>query len=323
MPTRLELLKQAGFSDDEIGGWVSAERQRMQAAGLGDGEIDEQIGITRPPKEVPPAFIERLKQGNWFYRILGAAGEYGGNYFGDEPPGLSLERQLFLHKFGLMGDLASAAVTTGDVLLRSVPAGIGALSAGVGQAFEEAHDATLGPGPYAKGKAARDFAQLGQIAALLAGAKGPNTASVRAVPSITNGPLIELPRAEDFRNAAASISGSPASFGTEQKLLRLWKEHGIHPNEVAADGLRDQGIAETMRSDSAELPETYIGHGKASTASDTREVPLAEPGQSDGGRLPTEPAGHDANQESAAIGPLEKSGPATDAEDQTYPFRAE
>jgi len=263
----------------------------MQAAGYPDGEIDESLGITRPPKEVPPAFIERLKQGNWFYRILGAAGEYGGNYFGDEPPGLSAERQVFLHKFGLMGDLASAAVTTGDVLLRSVPAGIGALGAGVGQAFEEAHDAAVGPGPQAKGKAARDFAQLAQIAALLSGAKGSKNGSVRtAIPGATNGPIIALPRAEDFRNAAASISGSPASFGTEQKLLRLWKEHGIHPNEVAADALHDQGIAEAIASESDRLPEVYAGD-KPTAPRPHSNAQVVETGRIEESSLATGPTG--------------------------------
>src|SRR5262249_56321551 len=87
MPTRIELLKQAGFSDAEIGDWATTERRRMQGAGFTDGEIDDEFGVMRPPKEVPPAFIERLKQGNSLHRILGAAGEYTQHYFGDEPLG--------------------------------------------------------------------------------------------------------------------------------------------------------------------------------------------------------------------------------------------
>jgi hypothetical protein len=141
------------------------------------------------------------------------------------------------------------------------------LGAGLGQIFEEGHDAALGPGPYAKGKAARDFAQLAQIAALLSGAGGPKTGSIRTqIPNITNGPVVALPRAEDFRNAAASISGTAASFPIEQKLLRLWAEHGIHPNEVANDALRDRTIAETIGSDSDKLPEAYVGDNRTTTA---------------------------------------------------------
>lgn len=284
MPTRIELLKQAGFPDDEIGDWVRTERQQMQAAGHTDGEIDEDLGITRPPAAVPPALIDRLKQGNWMYRILGAAGEYAQNYFGEEPLGFSPEHQRLLGKFGVIGDLTAAAGGPVDALLRSVPAGIGALGAGVGQAFEEAHDAALGPGPDAKGKAARDFAQLAQIAALLSGTKGQKAGSLRtAAPEIGSGPVIELPRAEDFRNAAASISGAQASYQTEQKLLRLWTEHGIHPNEVAADALRDQAVAETITTDPDRIPNIYVGNKQTSAATDTREAhtQAAERGQSE------------------------------------------
>ncbi len=89
MPTRIELLKQAGFSDAEIGDWATTERRRMQETGFTDNEIDQEFGVTRPPKEVPAAFTERLKQGNPLHRILGAAGEYAHDYFGDEPLGFS------------------------------------------------------------------------------------------------------------------------------------------------------------------------------------------------------------------------------------------
>lgn len=301
MPTRIELLKQAGFSDDEIGDWARGERQQMQAAGYTDGEVDERLGITRPPVEVPPAFIERLKQGNWMYRILGAAGEYAHNYFGEEPLGFSPEHQRLLGKFGVIGDLTAAAGGPVDALLRSIPAGVGAIGAGAGQAFEEAHDAAFGPGPYAKGKAARDFAQLAQVAALLSGAKGPKTGPARApIPNIANGPVIELPRAQDFRNAAASISGAPASYQVEQKLLRLWKEQGIHPNEVAADAMHDRAIAETVRSGSEELPQVYAGAGKTG-APGTPEAPVhaAEPRPSDEGLMPIETAA--TNDKSAVL----------------------
>ncbi len=105
MPTRIELLKQAGFSDDEIGDWASAERLRMQGAGFTDSEIDDEFGVTRPPSEVPPPFIERLKQGNWLYRTLGTAGDYAQRYFGDEPLGFSPENKEALSKLGIVGDI--------------------------------------------------------------------------------------------------------------------------------------------------------------------------------------------------------------------------
>src|SRR5215472_1249352 len=319
MPTRIEMLKQAGFSDDEIGDWAKTERQRMQEAGFTDGEIDDEFGVTRPPKEVPPAFTERLKQG-WLYRVLGAAGEYARNYFGDEPLGFSPESQRQLGKFGIVGDLAAAAGGPVDALLRSVPAGIAGVGAGLGQLYEEGRNAALGPDPYAKGKAARDFAQLAQIAALLSGANGPTPGLRRTpVPKSANGPVIELPRTEDFRSAAASISATSASFQTEQKLHRLWTEYGIHPTEVADDALKDHSIADTMMSDPVSIPEVYVGAnraGKAASPQASAPSQAVEPGQSEQNHLPGPQPERDAM--AATVSANGRTAP-TDAEVDPFP----
>lgn len=286
MPTRIEVLKQAGFSDAEIGDWATAERQRMQAAGFTDDEIDEEFGVTRPPKDVPPAFVERLKQGNSLQRIAGTAGDYAQRYFGDEPLGFSPRNQESLRKLGVVGDIVIPAAKPVDAVLRSVPAGIAAIGAGLGQAVEEAHDAAFGAGPQAKGKAARDFAQLAQIAALLSGANRTAAAPMRTpAPDAAGEPALVLPRAEDFRNAAAAISGTPASFRTEQKLLRLWTDHGISPIEVAQGAMHDRAIADDLRSDSGKLPDAYVGANRDTAA--TGGAPEAsaqaiEPAQGDG-----------------------------------------
>jgi hypothetical protein len=289
VPTRIELLKQAGFSDAEIGDWATTERPRMQEAGFSDNEIDEEFGVTRPPEEVPAAFIERLKLGNRLHRILGAAGEYAQHYFGDEPLGFSPENKKALSKLGVFGDIIVPAAKPVDALLRSVPAGIAGLGAGIGQAVEEGYDAALGPGP-AKGKAARDFAQLAQIAALLAGADAPKAMATRApTADVANRPVIALPQAEDFRNAATAISGTQASFRIEQKLLRLWTDHGIPPAEVAADALRDRTIGEAIRADSEKLPDAYVGaNATATSARPNVPAQAAESAEADSATVPAE-----------------------------------
>src|SRR5260370_13857260 len=264
----------------------------MQGAGFTDNEIDDEFGVTRPPQEVPAAFIERLKRGNALHRILGAAGEYAQHYFGDEPLGFSPENKEALRKLGVVGDIIVPAAKPVDALLRAVPAGIAGLGAGLGQAVEEGQDAALGPSPYAKGKAARDFAHLAQIAALLSGANGPKAGVTRAQPAnVANKPVIALPRAEDFRNAAAAISGTPASFRTEQKLPRLWTDHGIPPTEVAADALRDRTIGQVIRSDSGKLPDIYVGTNATATATSARSnapAQLAESARADSATVPIE-----------------------------------
>jgi hypothetical protein len=292
VPTRIELLKQAGFSDAEIGDWATTERRRMQEAGFTDNEIDEEFGVTRPPKEVPATFIERLKRGNPLHRILGAAGEYAQHYFGDEPLGFSPENKEVLSKLGVVGDIIIPAAKPIDALLRSVPAGIAGLGAGIGQAVEEGQDAAFGPSPYAKGKAARDFAQLAQIATLVSGANGPKAGALRApTANVAAAPVIALPRAEDFRNAAAAISGTPAGFRIEQKLLQLWTDRGIPPAEVAEDALRDRTIADAIRSDSEKLPDAYAGTNATATAASARpnvSAQVAESAKADSATVPTE-----------------------------------
>jgi len=281
MPTRIEMLREAGFSDGEIGDWATAERQRMRQAGFADEEIDDEFGVTRPPKELPASYIERLKQG--FNRVIGAAAEHAQHYFGDEPLGFSPANREFLSKHGVVGDIVVPAAKPIDALLRSVPAGLAGLGAGLGQLVEEGHDAVLGPSLYGKGKAAHDFAQLAQIAALVSGANGPKTGAMRVPTNVPSGPAMALPRAEDFRTAAATISGTPSSFRTEQKLLRLWTDHGIRPSEVAEDALRDRAIGEAIRSDSGKLPDKYAGTVGTTTTSAEPNVPaqLAEPAQAD------------------------------------------
>src|SRR5262249_669909 len=91
------------------------------------------------------------------------------------------------------------------------------------------------------------------------------------------------------RNAAAAISGTQASFQTEQKLLRLWTDHGIPPTEVAQDALRDRTIAENIRSGSEKLPDVYVGTDRtAATGTQNAPAQPPEPVQADTTAVPAE-----------------------------------
>jgi hypothetical protein len=298
MAPRIELLKQAGFSDAEIADWATAERQRMHDAGFAEDDIDAEFGVTRPPREPPQAFIERT-QGSAAQRIAGAAGEYAQRYFGDAPLGFSPRNEEFLRRMGLVGDLVIPAAKPVDAVLRAVPAGIGGLGAGIGQALEEAEDAVFGPGPQAKGKAARDFAELAQIAAILSGTGRGGPAPVRAAASraaaapaesAAQSAAIMLPRAEDFRAAAAAIAGTPSNFRTEQKLLELWKEHGLTPAQVAQVALRDPALAAELASESDRLPPALAGGAKETAAAGGEPGALAKPATPAEARRPTDQA---------------------------------
>jgi hypothetical protein len=98
---------------------------------------------------------------------------------------------------------------------------------------------------------------------------------------VADAPATLLPRAEDFRNAASVISGTAASFPTEQKLLRLWNDRGIPPAEVAEDALRDRTIREAMTSDSEKLPEAYVGRGETATTKSAEPSATAQVAESD------------------------------------------
>jgi hypothetical protein len=307
MAPRIELLKQAGFSDAEIADWATAERERMQDDGYTDDEIDADFGVTRPPKEMPEAFLARLKHGNAAQRIAGAAADYAQRYFGDEPLGFSPRHQEILRRLGWAGDILIPAAKPVDAVLRAVPAGIGGFGAGVGQTLEEAENATIGPAPQGKGKAARDFAELANIAALLSGSgrAGPAAPRSAAVPA--------LPQAADFRNAAAAISRSAASFGTEQKLLRLWKEHGITPAEAVRDAMRDRTLAADLASDSERLPAVYAGAAKEAVkeaAKDAAKEAPKEAAQEAPGKAAPEatPGGEPAARAEGEARPVAEAG---------------
>src|SRR5262249_40179456 len=134
-----------------------------------------------------------------------------------------------------------------------------------------------------------DFAQLAELGALVSGTRGRTGPAGRSMPvrppapGVTIDPAMALPRAEDFRNAAAAISGSPASFRTEQKLLRLWTEPGIPPTEAVADARRDRTIAEDLRSESGKLPEAYgAGAPPAAPAAAPERSASSAPAAEDG-----------------------------------------
>jgi hypothetical protein len=77
--------------------------------------------------------------------------------------------------------------------------------------------------------------------------------------------------------AAAAITGAPAAFSTEQKLLQLWKEHGIAPAEAAEMAMRDRTLAAALASDSDKLPRTHAEAAREAPAAGAEPRPPSSP----------------------------------------------
>src|SRR5262249_23595187 len=140
------------------------------------------------------------------------------------------------------------------------------------------------------------------------------TGAIRApTPNVASRPVIALPRAEDFRTAAAAISGTQASFSTEQKLLRLWTDHGIPPAKGAEDALRDRTIGDVIRSDSEKLPDVYVGTNPTTMATSAPpNVPaqLAESAQAENATVPLESKAAPVEVDDRSSANLNTSAPA-------------
>lgn len=102
-------------------------------------------------------------------------------------------------------------------------------------------------------------------------AMGENLARIERSPT---GEIHDLPiggaaRAEDFANAAHVVGGEEAPFAVQEKMLRSYKEEGIHPAELAHDAQTDPVVAQRLlSSDANELPGGKLGG--------STEIPTAE-----------------------------------------------
>src|SRR4051812_39648677 len=89
MPTALEQLQLAGFSEEEIGGWAKEQRATLSSAGFGDDEIDRYLQGPPPssqglfkrllntPREIGETEVSVLK---------GAWTGFRSGFFGEMPP---------------------------------------------------------------------------------------------------------------------------------------------------------------------------------------------------------------------------------------------
>lgn len=279
------------------------DREAAKAAGYTDDEIDAHLAKDVEPRASEP-FMKRLDQGLGVSKILGKlgtaskavtsnrisdkVGEGFENGFGEEPLGFvpGSEVTMFLQKHGVFSDpeTGSGGMVRlfNEATLRPLAAGFetigrvirgGAFAVGglFGALAEEA-GASPGTGEMAK----RDLGNMGDIAATLLGAT-PHMPMIRTrrMPNgaIHEEPLGGFPTRQDFSHAAEVVTGGAYDPKIEQKLLKLYDDHGFHPAEVIADADRDPVLKQQLLSRDDAMPEALVRGGEKSI-----EEPAKPPG---------------------------------------------
>jgi hypothetical protein len=271
--TPLEQLQAAGFSDAEIGQWATEQRAILTAAGFTSAEIDDYLGGPKEP--VPQAFIDRLRRGTAFDRVLGRIVEGVKSGWGN-PEGMSANAEKFWRDSGIFNDPAkgqaspirfineamirpfSAAWNVTEAAFNAGVTGVAALAGAVAEEF--------GADEGSAGRLARDVRMGLEMALTATTMPVPTFRGNLARPEIgpyrevRDVPIGGLPEPGDFTAAARVVAGMPVPHpGILDKIKRLWHEHGIHPAEVAHDAVRDPTIAQDLASTTGELPAAYVG----------------------------------------------------------------
>jgi hypothetical protein len=274
-----DALRMRGATEDQIGKWVAKHREDWRALGYSDQQIDATVtgSKTLNPRHLPAAFMDRAAAaqqsydigaaaaasagvdvgpaavGGLAWRLGGAVAEGAAAGFGEEPLGVPEEdmaRLRAVRRNGLATRavdevLVQAAYSTVQGLFRGIQAGLMGIGAGAGQVAAE----VTGGNEAEQARARRDFAQLANIAAILAGSevsRGPGEIVGRA------------PASQDFSNASRTLTpGRFYSGTTRATLMKTWDDYGIHPAEVVNDAQQDPRIAKQIVE--GQVPDRYTG----------------------------------------------------------------
>jgi hypothetical protein len=257
--SELDDARQAGFSEDEIGQWANSQRDTWREAGFTDQEIDTQITGLKNPRQIPPSFLSRFGVSGIGQGASKEGFEAG---FGDDPVGLSPEDETKLSGMGIFHQpgttpttlqLANEAVirpayTAAQVMLR----GLNGVISGIGADLGNEISLTTGANEAETERAKHDMATMAQVVATLAGAHSPVSRVGLAGDEIVG----NLPRAQDFTDAAKVVGDGNVAPATREAIVQLYEDHGIHPAEVAQDAQTDPGVAKSLAE--GELPAKYV-----------------------------------------------------------------
>lgn len=249
MPSPIEALQSAGFSNDEVVGWASERRLTLTQAGFSESEIDAYLaGGVVAPEVIPPAMEERLIKGD-------EARKREGGLLQTIPQGIDMMStpegrtkiweavKKYPSKF--VDDMINMAKLPGDVAEGKIDLNT-----------EEGIDQAIGLGMLVGGSRLNKLSLTGKTSGLSV-SMGETMHRIERGPT---GEIYDLPiggvaRSEDFATAAHVVAGPDAPFAVQEKLLKSYNEKGLHPSEIAHDAQTDPIVAQRLlSSDPADLP---------------------------------------------------------------------
>src|SRR5215472_1918301 len=301
--TLVDEFRAHGATEDQIGAWGAKHRPDWKAAGWSDEKIDAYLtgSKTLNPRRLPQAFMDRARAAQELYdtgadaalaagvdvqlpripgpvaRVATGIAEGAAAGWGDEPIGVPEEdmaRLRAVRNNGLVTRAADeaivqAAYSTIQGLFRGINAGISAIGAGAGQVAAE-----LGGGNDSEqARARRDFAQMANIAAILAGSEVHRGAKEN---------IGRAPQSRDFSDAAralkpVSVEIKPWDPSVRATLMKTWDDYGIHPAEVVNDAAQDPTIAAQIAK--GQVPDKYTGRTAPPPPPPGAPPPRAKPGE--------------------------------------------
>lgn len=283
MPT-IQELREAGFSDQEIGQWAEGERAQLREAGFNDNEISDSLTGIKLPEKVPEALIDRIMAGKELNQVFNKVGAIF-----DMLPPQQIARGL---SKGVATDDEPAKAAGLIDALANLPTDVGWF---VGRQLKHMYEGI--PTPETTKKIGEGLATPEEIVntalSVLWGSAVTRLpggiAKIKPGPHGTVEPVTigELPKHMDFVDGATVVGDGTGMPHVEQKLLEAYTEKGIHPAEVVDDVRTDPTIKQDMLSVNPGLPEKYVGPYKEAAIfppETTRTEMVLEPQAGEGGR---------------------------------------
>jgi hypothetical protein len=271
MGGKIDEMRDAGFSDQEIGAFATQKRQDMESAGFAPNEIDGYFHGVTVPADPPKPFLDRLAVGAASAFAVGSKAQsaFSQSFSSEGQLGFSDENEKALRDYGIFRDpetgragplrfmneavmRPTAAVV--DALMRAPTALIAGAAAGAKEVGRQE-----GQSEQQGASMERELNLFGNFALQVGGADLPPDLSISrptvdALGHVYDKPIGGAPRSETFSNAVKAIGGPQAPDVAAQKLLTLYTDHGFHPAEVAHDATSDPTIAQHILSDGPDLP---------------------------------------------------------------------